>query len=70
MTPASGQRLRRLGLLIELIAVIGLLTTGRGKGDLLASGRLDSHTFLAGCLAIGFVIWLTGTLIYWRRRAD
>jgi hypothetical protein len=69
MRPAVGQWLRRLGLLMELIAVVGTLAT-RGEGAFLGSAQRDQYA-LFGCFAIGFLIWVTGTAaIYWGGRSS
>jgi hypothetical protein len=69
MTLQSGQALRRLGLIIEAVAMLGLLTVARNKGDLFKGGQLDPGFWMAVCLAVGFGIWLSGTLaIYQARR--
>jgi hypothetical protein len=70
MTPATGQTLRRLGLLVEAVCLLGLLSLARGNVGLVRAGwPLDPSVLLAAGLAVGFTLWLTGTLaIYWPRR--
>jgi hypothetical protein len=69
VTTATGQTLRRLGLLVEAACVLGLLADARGR--LPHPGRLpfDPGLALGVGLGFGFCLWMAGTLaIYWPSR--
>jgi hypothetical protein len=69
MTPDTGQILRRVGLLVEAISLLGLLSLARGHGEVWRTRGLDPSVLMAGGLALGFTLWLIGTLaIHWPRR--
>jgi hypothetical protein len=64
MKRVVGQILRVVGLLIEMFGVIGVVT---GRGDIealhlrLSGGTVVSPAWIV--LALGFVIWLVGTIL-------
>jgi hypothetical protein len=61
--------LRRFGLLLEAVSLLALLSLNRGKLDLQVFKGRDPSVVLAGGLALGFVLWLVGTVaIHWPRR--
>jgi hypothetical protein len=71
MTPATGSILRRVGLLIEAISLFGLLSLARGQADVWARRGIDPSVLMAGGLALGFLLWLAGTLaIHWPGRKE
>ena len=67
MRRVTGQILRMVGLLIEALGVMGILT---GRGDIealrlrLPSGTLVSPAWIV--LVSGFAIWLVGTILAFR----
>lgn len=72
MTAAGGQMVRRLGLLIEAVCMLGLVSVARGNGASLRSAlRMDPGTVLVTGLALGFCVWAFGTfqILQARRRA-
>ncbi len=64
MKRVVGQILRLVGLMIEMFGVFGVLT---GRGDFeavrlrLPNGTVVSPAWIA--IALGFVIWLLGTIL-------
>jgi hypothetical protein len=64
MKKVTGQILRLVGLLIEMLGVMGVVT---GRGDIeslrlqLSNGTLVSPAWIA--VVLGFVIWLVGTIL-------
>ncbi|MGE3819525.1 MAG: hypothetical protein AB7I30_08820 [Isosphaeraceae bacterium] len=62
MTPALAQTLRRSGLLLELLAMAGMVWRTRGDAPFWESLPFSPATGLAALFATGFGLWLTGTL--------
>jgi hypothetical protein len=62
MTAGTAQILRRAGLLVELLAMAGLVARSRGGAAFLDGLPVDPSTALAGLLIAGFGAWLVGTL--------
>lgn len=69
MTAATGQTLRRLGLLIEAVTMLGLLSIWRGNGAFLKGSRVDPASVLMVVFSIGLGMWLVGTETIRRARA-
>jgi hypothetical protein len=61
-----GQVLRMLGLLVEMLGILGLaLYTGTDETGAELPGSLSTR-LIWGVIALGFVVWLTGTVMtYW-----
>ncbi len=72
MTPARGQFLRRVGLVIEVLCMLALLSLARGKVDIWRGFPIEPSRFLSGGLAAGFALWVTGTVAIYagRKRTD
>ena len=72
MTPARGQLLRRIGLVIEVLCMLGLLGLARGKDEIWKGFPLDPSRFLSVGLGVGFLFWVTGTvaIVAGRKRGD
>lgn len=70
MTAATGQVLRRTGLVVELLCMFGLLSARQGK--LASWGRLgvDPSTALGVGFGLGFVVWAVGTFAIYRARGE
>jgi hypothetical protein len=65
MKPATAQNIRRLGLAIEAICLLGLLTIARHQiGPRKFLGLDQSQALIIG-LAFGFTLWLVGTVSYY-----
>ena len=64
----NGQFTRRVGLLVELVCMLGLLSASRGKVDFWARQGLDPTIVLGTGMAIGFALWLFGTVTILRGR--
>ena len=70
MKKVTGQFLRLVGLLVEMLGIMGVLT---GRGDIeaarlrLPSGTLVSPAWIA--IALGFAIWMVGTILVFRSRS-
>ncbi len=61
MTAATGQTLRRLGLLIEAVTMLTLLSLWRGNAEFLKGSRVDPATVLMAVFGLGLVMWVVGT---------
>ena len=72
MTPARAQSLRRIGLVIEVLCMLGLLSLARGKIDIWRGFPIEPSRFLSVGLGIGFLFWVTGTVAIYaaRKRTD
>ena len=68
MTPAQGQTLRRAGLVLEALCVLGLLALARGKVQIGKGSGLDPSLVMAAGLGLGFVLWAVGTAAIYRGR--
>ena len=69
MTSAQGQMLRRSGLAIEALCMLGLLGLARGKFDIWNGFPIDPSLALSIGLGLGMVTWSVGTwAIYSSRR--
>jgi hypothetical protein len=68
MTPAQGQTVRRVGMLIQVLSLYGLFSLGKGKFDLWRNSDLDPSIVLTAGFGTGFCLWLAGTVaIHWER---
>jgi hypothetical protein len=67
MSRVTGQILRTIGLLIELLGFMGVMT---GRDDIAALRlRLPNGTELSPAwiaFAVGFVIWMIGTVVVFK----
>jgi hypothetical protein len=72
MTPARGQILRRIGLVIEVVCVVALLNPAPVKVEVWRRFGVDPIRPLWIGLAIGFALWITGTAAIFagRKRQD
>lgn len=71
MTRAQGLMLRRVGLFLEAISLFSLLMVAQGKVEVWKRTGLDPSLVLTAGVAIGFVLWLTGTTVmYWPKRKE
>ena len=68
MTAAHGQILRYVGLLLEALCVLGLLSVRGGRFDFLKRSGMDPSTVLMIGLALGFGLWVVGTFVIQRER--
>jgi hypothetical protein len=66
----TGQILRILGLLIEMLGILALVfRTGTDEAGVPLPGSFPPR-LVWGAVAFGFVIWLVGTILnYWARSA-
>ncbi|GAC1466462.1 MAG: hypothetical protein NVSMB9_07060 [Isosphaeraceae bacterium] len=71
MTRASASWIRRLGLLIEVVCMLGLLSVRRGNNlEFWLRNRVDPSIVLSFGLGMGLLIWAGGTVaMYWPERA-
>ena len=65
MSPAAGPILRRVGLVIEMACILGLVA-GDIEGRSVA-GIAVRHLLIAG-VALGFVLWSIGLTLLLRNR--
>lgn len=63
MTPTVAQTLRRSGLVIELLAMAGMVWRTKGDAPFWHSLPFNPASGLAVLFALGFGLWLTGTLV-------
>jgi hypothetical protein len=72
MTSAHGQILRRIGLVIEALCMLGLLGLARGRVDIWNGFPIDPSRFLTISLGIGLLLWVAGTVAIYsgRKRPD
>jgi hypothetical protein len=68
MNSATGQTLRRLGLLIEAVSIFGILSVRRGNVGVWQRSGLDPSVVLTAAFVVGFVMWLAGTVLIRRSR--
>ncbi len=68
MTRTTGQILRMLGLLIEMVGILALLVWNRTDGaGVPLPGSLSARQVWTVVIT-GFVIWLVGSILfYWSR---
>lgn len=70
MKPATGQTLRRIGLLLEALCMLGLLSVARGQAPLQEFAGLTQVQYMTAGLVLGFVLWFVGTAaIHWPRKS-
>jgi hypothetical protein len=75
MTKETGRGLRRIGLIVEAVCLLGLLSISRQRVDPADAAKLAQVRMLwmvlAAGIAAGFATWAVGTAaIYWPRRPD
>ncbi len=72
MKPATALNLRCLGLAIEAVCLLGLLTIVREKIEPWRFLGIDQSQALMAGLAIGIALWLMGTVSYYwpKRKSD
>jgi hypothetical protein len=63
MTPAAGPTLRRVGLLIEMVCLVALVTRGDDPWSL---AGITVRQALIGGVALGFVLWAVGLALLLR----
>jgi hypothetical protein len=70
MERATGQILRRFGLLVETICLLGLVSVARDPQQPARTfAGLSVFQWLTFGLVIGFILWFTGTAaIYLKRK--
>lgn len=69
MKPATALNLRCLGLAIEAVCILGLLTIVREKIEPRNFLGIDQSEALMAGLALGIALWLMGTVsYYWPKR--
>ncbi len=68
MTVAQGKILRQVGLVIEVLAILGMLGLMRGKTEIWNGFPIDPALFLKVCLGIGILTWSVGTWTIYRKR--
>jgi hypothetical protein len=73
MTKETGRSLRKIGLIVETVCLLGLVSISRQKVDPADAAKLAQIRMfwmvLAAGIAAGFVTWAVGTAaIYWPRR--
>jgi len=69
MKPEIGQIVRRVGLLMEMICLLGLVSLSPEKQAQLTFAGIGPQQVLTWGLVTGFVLWFTGTAaIYWKRK--
>lgn len=61
MTAATGQTLRRLGLLIEAVTMLALLSLRSGNAEFLKGSRVDPGSALMVAFGLGLGMWAVGT---------
>jgi hypothetical protein len=68
----NAQALRRLGLALEAVAMLAMIGTNRGQIDFWDRIGIDAGKALPVVFAIGFALWITGTLTVrkLKRQAD
>ena len=68
MAAPKGQTYRRLGLMIEVVCMLGLLSVARGNTGFWIGVGLDPSLVLACGLALGFAFWAFGTYLILKDR--
>ncbi|MFO0952573.1 MAG: hypothetical protein U0835_15780 [Isosphaeraceae bacterium] len=68
MSAANGQFTRRIGLTLEMFCMFGLLAAMRGKLDSWMRLGFDPSLIFSCGLAIGFCLWLWGTVLIFQAR--
>ena len=71
MNRMTGQLMRMAGLFIEMLGILALaLRTRTGPDGVPLPGHFPERPVWV-VVALGFILWLAGTLIiYWPRRSD
>ena len=62
MTPARGLILKQVGLVIEVLCMLGLFGLARGRVDVWKGFPVDPSRFLMSGLGVGLLLWVTGTV--------
>lgn len=62
MGSLSGQTLRRAGILIEGVSMLGILSARRGNDAIWQQTGLDPNIALPVAFGIGFAVWIAGTV--------
>jgi hypothetical protein len=68
MTPAQGQTLRRVGLLLEVLSMFGLFSLGKGRVDIWKDSGMDPSVVWTIGLVLGVLLWAVGTYYIHRER--
>lgn len=68
MTVAQGKILRQVAILIEVLAMLGMLGLIKGKTEIWNGFPIDPAIFLKTCLGIGIAMWSVGTWVIYRKR--
>jgi hypothetical protein len=70
MKPATGQVLRRIGLLVETLCLLTLVSLAREKPQpqVRKFAGIELSQWLMAGLALGFALWIVGTATIYRRR--
>jgi hypothetical protein len=72
LKPATGQILRRVGLLFEALCLLGLISVQRDPQFRLQTfAGLNQVQYMKLGLGVGILLWVVGTLaIHWPRRSN
>jgi hypothetical protein len=68
MYQVLGPVLRRVGLIIEVLCILALLSVSRGKTEFWQKTGLDPVVTLRIGLGIGILVWTAGTILIVRSR--
>ncbi|MFO0909376.1 MAG: hypothetical protein U0794_13665 [Isosphaeraceae bacterium] len=68
MPHRGGQTFRRMGLLIEAVCMLGLISVARGNNEGWRRSGLDPSIILTAGLAVGFMLWAFGTFLNLQER--
>ncbi|WP_422931273.1 hypothetical protein [Singulisphaera sp. PoT] len=66
MKSVNGQIIRRVGLLLEMICLLGLIASRKQQVPALILGVDSQQLFMIGLLS-GFVLWFAGTVAIFRQ---
>ncbi len=68
MNRRTGAILRRTGLVLEVLGVIGIMGQQPEKSKLVTVPMIGTISPAWCALAVGFVLWLAGTILFFRAR--
>lgn len=68
MAPATALNVRRLGLLIEAVCMLAVLSLFRNNAQPELVLGVPLYRFFQAGLALGFILWCVGTISYRRAR--